>query len=156
MRPTLELETTVVCANGRAYLEITGGDILLPVLKNMEGSKFLASLFKTYRKRTDRQNRYIWGVMVPCVRNWIKETEGEVKTDEEVYYFLRSLVGDKLQISNIGGFTVPTLSGKRFSQMSTAEFSSAIEKIYRHFSQQGLTIPPPTGECLLSDYVRVR
>lgn len=156
MRPTVELEVAVKIREGHAYLEITGGDILLPVLKSMSGVKFLASLFRTYRRRTDKQNRYIWGIVVPCVKAWIKDTQGEDKSCEEVYYFLRSIVGDTLQLSNIGGYTVPTLSGKRFSKMTTIEFTDAIEKIYTHFAGKGLAIPPPTGECLLSDYARVK
>jgi len=156
MRPSFEFEVILKEDKSRIFLEVTGGDILLPTFKGLIGQTFLASIFKTYRRRTDRQNRYVWGVIVPCVQSWMKETTGDIKTSDEIYYFLRSIVGSKLEIVYIAGNTVPVLSGKRFSQMSTVEFSDAVEKIYSHFAEKGLAIPPPTGENLLSDFVRVR
>lgn len=150
----MELEVTIMEGPEGLHLHVTGARPLLDIFRNKLGKMYLAQLYPFVRRRTDRQNRYVWGVVVPTVQAWFRSTTGEKRTKDEVYYFLRSLVGDRLVIQEIGGMEVPVLSGKTFSQMTTEEYSDAIELIYRHFAEKGLTIPPPVGECLYSDYTR--
>lgn len=106
-------------------------------------------------KRSLAQNRYMHGVIVPIVRNWIKETTGEKRTKEEVYAHLNTnVLGNQLTVTEICGQEVIVISGKRFSQYNTKEFSDAVEKIVQYFDEKGLTIPLPNENNLLDDHIK--
>jgi len=111
--------------------------------------------FTVHRKiRSLAQNRYIWGVVVPTVRAWYKESQGEVKTKDQVYTWLRvGIVGHKPVITEMLGTQVVTFEGKRFSKMNTLEFTEAIEEIIMKLAEMGCEIPKPREENLLNQFV---
>ena len=110
---------------------------------------------KFYKKRSNAQNRWIWG---PCVSMtlipWYKENEGVTYTKEGIYAFLRThVVGQEVVIEHIGGVDVAVIHGKRFSQMTTVEFSDAVEKIVLYYAERGLEIPLPKDDNLITDFL---
>lgn len=108
-------------------------------------------------KRSLSQNRLLWGIIVPTVRAFIKETTGEKKSKDEVYIYLNTCVlGNTPEISYILGQEVITMTGKRFSQMNTLEFTNAVEKIVQHFALIGCVIPMPKDGTnnLLDDFLK--
>ena len=110
---------------------------------------------KFYKKRSNSQNRWIWG---PCISMtlipWYKENEGVTFTKEGVYAFLRTrVVGQEAVIETIDGVDVIVITGKRFSQMTTVEFSDSVEKIVAYYAERGLKIPLPAADNLLSDFL---
>lgn len=113
--------------------------------------------FKPHRaRRSDRQNRYIWGVVVPCVRAWKYETEGVKYEKDEIYLWLRvGLLGHKPVITDVSGVQVITMSGKRFSQMNTKEFTDAIEDIRQRLALQDCVVPEPRQENFLSEFLNL-
>ena len=112
-------------------------------------------------RRSDRQNRYMWGVVVVCIQAWNEET-GELDvpifddegnpvlddegyqlcrppTKEEVYTWLRIVVlGHRPQIVVIQDVEVITMTGKRFSQMTTKEFADAVDEIQKFMAQKDI------------------
>jgi len=109
------------------------------------------------RQRSLAQNRWMWGVCVPTVLGWLKDTQGEKYTKDEVYYYINAkAVGRTPVIKEIAGEEVIILEGKRFSQMTTLEFSEAVDKIVAYFDERGLTIhlPKEGTNNLLSDYLK--
>jgi hypothetical protein len=113
--------------------------------------------FRQHRaRRSDRQNRYIWGVVVPCVRAWKLETEGVKYTKDEIYTWLRvGLLGHTPQITEVSGVQVVIMGGKRFSQMNTKEFTDAIELIKQLLAEQGCNVPDPKQDNFLTDFINV-
>lgn len=110
---------------------------------------------KFYRKRSLAQNRWIWGICVPDVMQFLKETTGMVHSKEAIYTFLRTrVIGNELWVETIDDQDVIYLSGKRFSQMNTVEFSEAVEKIVAYYAERGLIIrlPKPKTNNLVTDY----
>lgn len=114
------------------------------VLKSLAGKKLSVTVKPFKESRTDAQNRYMHGVIVPTVKAWYKETHGVVLTADEVYTFLRiRVLGEKPKVRVIMGLEVVTMTGKRFSQMNKTEFAQAIDTIIDYFAQRGCYISPP-------------
>ena len=108
------------------------------------------------RQRSLAQNKWMWGVCVPTVMGWLKDTQGEKYAKDEIYYYINSkAVGRGTVIKEIAGEEVVVLEGKRFSQMTTIEFSEAVDKIVLYFAERGLEIPLPKDGTnnLLNDYL---
>jgi hypothetical protein len=105
------------------------------------------------KNRTNRQNRYIHGVIVPVVQQWLKEVEGWEYTHDQVYGTLRTELGDKAEITEIQGKQVITMTGKRFSKMDTKEFALAVDELIRIYAEKGCVIPEPREECFVNDFV---
>lgn len=109
------------------------------------------------RQRSLAQNRWMHGVCVPTVMGWLKDTQGEKYTHDEVYVFLNTVVlGKKPIVKEVAGEEVIIMTGKRFSQMTTLQFSEAVDEIVRYFADRGLDIPLPKDGTnnLLNDYLR--
>lgn len=125
------------------------------IIRILKG-KTLEITFKVFRAiRSDRQNRYIWGVVVPTVRAWMLETNGTAPSKDGVYLWLRkSLLGDQLQVEEFLGEQLITMGGKRFSAMNTKEFADAIDTIVKEMALKGCVIPLPRENNLLSDFLR--
>lgn len=87
----------------------------------------------------------MWGILIPYTRKWLWDTQGENYTNDEVYLWLRiSLLGEKPKVVNIAGQEIITTSSKRFSQMNTAEFATAVDTILREMAARGCIIPEPS------------
>jgi hypothetical protein len=122
--------------------------------------KDLKITFTPYRKiRTQAQNRYIHGVVVPVVQQWKKDTEGKDYTHDTIYTWLRcEIVGDTIEIDEVIGINgdivqVPVLKGKRFSKMTTKEFADAVNLIVDTLGTMGCFIPLPRENNLLRDFI---
>lgn len=118
------------------------------------GKSVILEVSKYYRNRTNRQNRYIWGVMVPIIQRWILETQGEKVTKDQAYMYLRmGVLEEKPVITEIAGTEVITFESKRFSRMNTKEFSEAIEEVIAIMAERGCAIPLPNEENLITDFL---
>lgn len=124
-------------------------------LWNGFGGKVLRIRFAIFRqKRSDAQNRYIHGVVVPTVKAWYRETQGETKTNDEIYVWLRvGLLGQKPVITEMLGSQVITMTGKRFSKQNTKEFTESIETIISLMAEKGCVIPLPREHNFIGDFL---
>lgn len=149
-----EIETT-------GELSEDGGGIVLhfPALmrrlaRGLVGKKLIVKFEKYFERRSNAQNRYMWGVVVPTVRAWLLETTGEKYTADEVYYWLnQEVLRNKPKVTLVNGIDVITLTGKRFSQMSTKEFAEAVEELFKYFAEKNLVIPIPNEQNFTHDHV---
>ena len=105
------------------------------------------------KNRTNRQNRYMHGVVVPVVQQFYKDTNGESYTHDEIYVKLRKVLGDSIVVKEIDGDEVITMTGKRFSKMDTKEFALAVDELIRIYAEKGCVIPEPREECFVNDFV---
>ena len=138
-------------------LIIDSGGLLLRAFYPLKENALEIRIRPYYKRRTDAQNRYIWGVVIPCIRAWMKETTGQTPpTAEAIYVFLRVHVCEQEPvIEMILGQEVVVIKGKHFSQMSTVEFSDAIDgKILPYYDERGCVIPLPKGNNTLNDFAK--
>lgn len=134
-------------------LRIQYGEALRGVFGHMLGRELDIQVTVLRKNRTNRQNRYIHGVVVPTVQAFYRETQGEEYTHDEVYAKLRVKLGDKLIIKEVAGDKIITMSGKRFSKMDTKEFAQAIDALIQLFAEDGCYIAEPNEECFLTDFI---
>lgn len=123
--------------------------------KALQGEQLEIVFKKFFRKRSLAQNRWIWGICVPDVMRFLLETTGVEHSKEAVYSFLRTrVIGNEMWVETIDDQDVIFLSGKRFSQMNTKEFSDAVEKIVAYYAERGLEIrlPKPKTNNFITDY----
>lgn len=149
-----EFEITGELSDDCTQITLTHGRMMARVLRGFKEKKLLIKLSIFRSKRSDRQNRYIWGVVVPCVQAWHKETQGEVLDKDEVYAWLRiSLLGYKPVVKMVLGEEVIIMTGKKFSSMNTKEFAEAIDEIRSLMDERGCYIPEPNGENLTENFI---
>lgn len=137
-------------------LELDHSDRLRRILKQFLDKPLEITIGIFSKQRSARQNRWIWGYCVPTVMGWLKETQGEKYTKDEVYYYIQNVLGYGTVIKEIAGQEVIIMEGKRMSQMTTKQFSEAVETIVAHFAERGLEIPLPIpgSNNTLSDYIK--
>lgn len=105
------------------------------------------------KKRSDAQNRWLWGVCYVRIASWHLENFGDKLTPEEIHiYVCTRILGIKYVHKEMFGEEVLVMQGIRTSEMSTAEFMDAKEKIQRFYAEKGCNIPDPTPLSLISDY----
>jgi len=93
------------------------------------------------RPRTDQQNRFLWGVVYPCV---IEAGNLEGWTPNDLHeYFLGECFGWET-LEGMGRKKVKPL--KRSSRMNKQEFSDYLEFISMKCADMGIVIPEPTYE----------
>lgn len=128
------------------------GRLLLPIKDEL----LEINIKKFYRNRTVAQNSFMWGVVIPTIRAWMKERTGSCPTKEGMYAFLRiKVVGQEVIIEEINGVEVPVIGGKRFSQMNTIEFAEAVDKIVLYYAELELEIPLPVPKTnnYITDFI---
>ena len=137
-------------------LVLDNADRLVRIIRHLKDIPLEITFKKFYRKRSLAQNRWIWGVCVPAVIRWIKETQGETHDKETIYAYLRiRVIGQTVTIKRVMGVDIITTDGKRFSAMTTIEFSEAVEQIVQYYAERGMAIPLPQPKTnnLITDFL---
>jgi len=97
------------------------------------------------KKRTDRQNRWYWGVAIPTIINAIMEYEGVKYTKDEVHQFVKqALIVEPSKTANILGIEVELKKDFRStSQMSIPQFIDFKNDLQKFFAERDIYIPDP-------------
>ena len=87
-------------------------------------------------KRSDAQNRYLWGVVYPAIT---ERLEGWESQDVHEY-----CLGEHFGWETVSGFGKRRIKPlRRSSKLSTLEFMEYIAFIQRRMSEHGIVIPDP-------------
>jgi hypothetical protein len=108
-----------------------------------------------HKNRTAAQNRWIWGLVIPVVQAFQRETTGACNSKDALYAFFRKhIIGDEVRMEIVDGKETIILEGKKFSQCTTVEFNERIDKITAFYAERGCTIPPPVpgSNNLITDF----
>lgn len=136
------------------FLEIDDAPFLMRVLETFQGKDLEIRISQFYAQRSAKQNRYLWGVMIPMIVSFHKETQGEVITPDQVYtYLLVNVAEYKMITKEVFGELVVVMEGKSTSTMTTIEFMDFVKKVQAHFDKKGLEIPDPKNNNFLNDYL---
>lgn len=149
-------EVTGILTEDCQYCQIQAWKMFQRTFKKWVGIELLISIQPKRYKRSLAQNKFMHGVVVPYVKNWFREDQGKELTKDEVYTWLRiGLLGEKPKIMEVAGEQIVTLTSKRFSQMTTAEFATATDTILKEMAIRGCIIPEPKkrGLNLLEDFI---
>lgn len=126
-------------------LIISHGRALAKVLHAWQGKELSIVLSKMTRKRTDRQNRYLHGVIVPIVQNLIYQRDGiRVSVSKAKAFIYTNVLEREIEEVEILGRKVIEVREQRFSTMSTVQFSEAVKTVQKYFAEHfGVDIPDP-------------
>jgi len=83
-----KIETTGQIKGG--VLKIAHRDKFMDVLSTWKDCSVNVIVQKQYKKRSNEQNGYYWGCIVPYWKEIMYEEWGEFRTDKEVHSFLKS------------------------------------------------------------------
>lgn len=123
------------------------------VFGNLIGTELDIQITRLRKNRSNRQNRYLHGVVVPVVQSFYKDTTGLDHLHDAIYVKLRKDLGDQVKIEEIDGQEVITMTGKRFSKMDTKEFAQAVDQLIKIYAEKGCDIPEPNEECFINDFI---
>lgn len=97
------------------------------LLNQFEGKHVEIIIKKARSKRSDQQNRYMWGCVIAIVRQGLKDL-GYIMSPEETHEFLKDKFLDYETMANSDGIEI----GKKYkstTELTKGEFSSYIEQI---------------------------
>lgn len=135
-------------------LQLDHFNMLKKILVKMRGKKLLISIKPLEYQRSSAQNRWYWGIAVPTIRAWRKETEGvEYKADEIHAFNLMHVIGDKPEIRDIMGLQTVVFKTQGTSQMTTKEFSNFVEELVKYYAEYDLEIPLPKKHNVINEFL---
>ena len=114
------------------------------ILRKLEGARLEVTFRKLRFKRSDAQNRYLWGVAYVTICAWHKEQFGEVVTKEEIHaHTLKNILKYKIKFKEVMGSEVMYVDGKSTSKLNTKEFVEFIDNLQAFYAERGCVIPDP-------------
>jgi hypothetical protein len=136
------LEFSGIVTNGKLPREVS--ERIASTIRRMEGKRLLIVIKEQKRQRSNKQNRYYFGVIVMMVTEMFREA-GNYVGAEEVHDFLKEHVGNLRQIIVTPDGEVLKILGST-TKLSTQEFEVYMEKVRAWAAGFGLIIPLPHEE----------
>lgn len=135
-------------------IEIMAARAIYGQLRPYIGKTIIINIREYESKRSDKQNRWYWGVAIPIIKQFRRDTEGEEYTNDEIHYYnLTHVAGRKPVIKEIFGFETIVMEGKSTSEMSTKDFMDFKESLQKHFGEMDCNIPDPKDDNFITEYV---
>ena len=120
-------------------LQFLGREAFWSQVRAMEGQRVLVTVDLARPTRSNQQNRYYFGVVIPAIGQYLSRGRDLPLSPEQVHYVLKSAF---LGIEETPIGPVP----KRSRDLSTEAFSAYCDAIVAHAaSEWGLEIPHPEG-----------
>lgn len=114
------------------------------MLHGLEGD-FNLSFKKVKKRRSNQQNKYYWGVVIPIVTQGLMSLHGDYLSPEDVHEFLKFRFNYKEIDTGVEVLTI----GKQTSSLSTFEFAEYIDKIIIFADEYLNIIIPEPNETYL-------
>lgn len=113
------------------------------LIKGFEGKRVELTISKAKKERSNQQNRYYWGCVIPILRNSLKDL-GNVFTPEQVHDLLKyKFLKEDVHIKE-GEFIEKVKSS---TELSTSEFMDYIDEIQKWSAEFfGVVIPDPNEQ----------
>jgi hypothetical protein len=109
------------------------------LIKAVPGKRLKVTIDVAKKRRSDDQNRYLWGVVYPTILQSSEELGGWSAEDLHEYF-----LGEIYGWDTLAGFGRKRLRPiRRSSGMSTSEFNDFISQIQHRMAEQGVFIPDP-------------
>jgi hypothetical protein len=141
----IEIESKVL--NGK--LE-KNRDLLSDVIKSLEGKDIIIAIEKKKKKRSNPQNAYYFGVVIPMMKQGFYNSLGEHVGTDEIHTFLKNrfLFKEIVNENNAEIIKMPQST----TELTTIQFEEYLDKI-REFGLEflNITIPLP-NDTLTIDF----
>ena len=123
-------------------------NLLTEAIQSFEGKQITIRIEKTKKKRSNPQNSYLWGLVIPIVKNCLKEA-GNTFTNEQTHELLKlKFLKESVLVNEETGETIERI--KSTTELSTSQmmdyFAEIREWIFDFF---GVMIPEPNENIKL-------
>ena len=126
-------------------------NLVLNAIKYFNGKDVVITFSKPKKSRSNNQNRFYWGVVLPLVQNGLLEATGELRSCDNIHYkILLPLFAPLNEIINKD--TGESLNERlTSSEMTTTQFCEYIMEVQKWGAEfLGIDIPSPNEENLLN------
>ena len=126
-------------------------NLVLNAIKYFNDKDVIITFSKPKKSRSNNQNRYYWGVVLPLVQNGLLEATGELRSIDNIHYkILLPLFAPLNEIVNKD--TGESLNERlTSSEMTTTQFCEYIMEVQKWGAEfLGIDIPSPNEENLLN------
>jgi hypothetical protein len=108
------------------------------VLKALPGKRLKVVVQEAKKRRSDEQNRYLWGVVYPTI---LRSGQLDGWTAEDLHEFF---LGEVFGWETVSGFGRKRMRPiRRSSGLSTVEFADYVARIQRRMAELGVYVPDP-------------
>ena len=124
--------------------------LIAKTIKHFEGAEISLTIEKKYNKRSNNQNAFYWGVLIPIISELLYDCTGNFFSEQETHEVLKSNCNYKELISeNTGEISKIPISTTELSTIEWIEYIKKVEHfVFDYFS---VTLPKP-DEQLNIDY----
>lgn len=124
--------------------------LIAKTIKLFEGEEVYLTIEKKFRKRSNNQNAFYWGVLLPIISELLQDATGNFFSSDETHEVLKANCNYKELISETTGeFTKIPISTTELNTLEWLEFIEKVEQfIFNYFS---VTLPRPNEQINL-DY----
>jgi hypothetical protein len=144
----MKLEITTSIVNG---IFKRNRNLVLQAIQSFNNKDVVISFSKPKKTRSNNQNAYYWGIVIPLVQNGLLDATGELRSINNIHYkILLPLFAPINEIVNkeTGECIVERLTS---SDLTTTQFCEYILEIQKWGSEfLGIDIPSPNEENLLN------
>lgn len=125
--------------------------LITNAIKSFEGKDVLITIERNRKKRSNPQNAYYWGVVLPILQAGLHEATGETRDINSIHYqIVLPLLAPKRQIVNkdTGEVIVESMTSSELTTTEFCEFIISIQKWGAEFLN--VEIPDPNSEITLN------
>lgn len=119
---------------------------VLNVLRDFPGKRMKISLALVRKRRSDPQNRFYWGVVVPLVTKMFVDYGNDVAADD-VHRFLKGKIGGMVKPIVLRNGEQVSFVVDTSTKLTTYEWEMWMEKIRAWAASIDLFIPYPNEDC---------
>jgi len=126
-------------------------NLVLNAIKHFNNTEVVITFSKAKKERSNQQNRFYWGVVVPLVQNGLLEATGELRSNENIHYkILLPMFAPVNELVNKD--TGECISEKiTSSDMTTTQFMEFILEVQKWSAEfLNIDIPNPNEETLIT------
>jgi hypothetical protein len=119
------------------------------VVKSLEGKEVKIVISQVFKKRSERQNNYYWGVVIPIMQNTMLDI-GNPMDIEDIHLMLRvKFLKQTISINEETGEVAERV--KSTTELSTIEFMDFVAKVrFWAIDFFGVEIPEPNEELTIN------
>lgn len=126
-------------------------NLVLQAIQSFNGKEVVITFSKPKKQRSNNQNSYYWGVVLPLVQKGLLDATGELRSNDNIHYkILLPLFAPTNEIVNVdtGESLLERLTS---SEMTTTQFCEYILEVQKWGAEfLGIDIPSPNEENLLN------
>jgi hypothetical protein len=144
----MKIEITTSVVNG---IFKRNRNLVLQAIRSFNDKDVVITFSKVKKSRSNGQNRFYWGVVIPLIQNGLIEATGELRSADNIHY--KILIPMFAPINEMVNKETGEIIHERLtsSDLSTTQFMEYILEIQKWSAEfLGVDIPNPNEETTLN------